>query len=326
LTPSLAVDGLAVEYVTATGPTRALDGVTFTVARDTCLALVGESGSGKSTIAAAVLGVLPDSARATGRVLVAGTPIGPRDGWRRRRSGAATVGYVPQDTGAALNPVVAVVDQVAEVYRVHQRLDRASARRRAAAALASVGVDERVATNRLLPDELSGGMRQRALIAIALALAPSLVVADEPTSSLDPETALGVLDTMTRLGAAAGTAMLLISHDLGLARAVADDVLVLYGGRVMEQGPADDVLADPRHPYTRALIEAAPSIIHPHHRPVATSRDHAANAAPDGCPFTPRCPLAVDRCRTDRPEPRPVGPGRRSACHFAPELDESGHG
>jgi peptide/nickel transport system ATP-binding protein len=239
MNPMLAVDHLNVSY----GPVVAVDDVSFTVDRGVGVALVGESGGGKSTIVAAVLGLLPRSAYRAGAVTVAGTAA-----------------YVPQDTGAALNPVVAVIDQVAEVYRVHRGMNRSDARLEAKARLAELEVDPAVANRRLLPDELSGGMRQRSLLAIALALEADLIVADEPTSALDPVTAVGVLEALDGLRAATGAALLLVTHDLGVASRHADQVLVLEAGSVVERGETARVLRRPEHACTRRLVAAVPRL------------------------------------------------------------------
>jgi peptide/nickel transport system ATP-binding protein len=251
---------LGVTYRVAKRDVVAVDGVTFEVEDGECVALVGESGSGKSTIATVALGMWPRSARVRGRATVAGVDVVRATEPARRSLRGRAVTYVPQDTGAAFDPVVPVVDQVGELLRVHDRRSRRDARDAAAALLASVGVDARVAADRLLPDELSGGMRQRALFATAMSRGTRLVVADEPTSSLDPETALGLLERLQEVRAASGCALLFVTHQLGVARAIADRVVVLHDGRVVEDGPADRVLTAPDHEHTQQLLAASPSL------------------------------------------------------------------
>jgi len=256
------VNALEIEALTVSfgGARPAVFNVALRIAEGVTMALLGESGSGKTTIGRAVLGVLPRSAHTTGRVLVCGHDMLAANERARRAVRGRTVAYVPQDTGASLNPVVAVIDQVAEVFRVHERASRSFARGRAAEVLEDLGVAPEVAERRLLPDELSGGMRQRCLIAIALALEPRLIVADEPTSALDPETTLSVLEALARARRASNAAVLLVTHDLGVAATIADEVTVLREGVIVDAGRAGTLLRTPTHPYTRALVAAAPRL------------------------------------------------------------------
>lgn len=257
----LRVEQLRVRYRTGDGPVTALDGVSLTVRRGEVVALVGESGSGKSTLAHAVIGLLGETADiADGSVTFAGQPVDFGSEQALRRLRGLQVGFVPQDPGLSLNPVRRIGDQVAEALRVHRLDDRGGALERATALLAEVGLDRPQLRATQYPHELSGGQRQRVLIAIALACGPDLIIADEPTSALDATVARRVLDRLAERVAARGTAVLLITHDLAMAAERADRLVVLRNGTVVESGPTAEVLGNPRHPYTRQLLAAAPAL------------------------------------------------------------------
>ncbi|SEQ79666.1 dipeptide ABC transporter ATP-binding protein [Microlunatus flavus] len=257
----LAVRGLEVGYRRARRTVPAVRGVDLDVAPGETVALVGESGSGKSTTAHALLGLLPPTARVTGGTAVLGDdPLLPATERGRRALLGRRTGLVPQDPMVGLNPVVRVGDQVAEVLRIHGLADAAEARERAVEALARAGLDAPEVRARQHPHELSGGMRQRVLIAIATVAEPALLVADEPTSALDVTVQRRILDRIAELGARTGTGVLLITHDLGVAVERADRIVVMKDGLVVESGPARQLVAEAEHPYTRALLAAAPSL------------------------------------------------------------------
>ncbi|MFG3621059.1 dipeptide ABC transporter ATP-binding protein [Nocardia sp. NPDC047654] len=259
--PLLHVQDLRVRYRSGTGAATALNGVSLTVARGEVVALVGESGSGKSTLAHAVIGLLGSNAETTGgTVTFDGAVVDTGSERALRRLRGVRIGFVPQDPGLSLNPVRRVGDQVAEALLVHGLADRKAARARAIELLADAGLDRPELRAGQYPHELSGGQRQRVLIAAALACAPDLVIADEPTSALDVTVARRVLDRLAEQIAARGTAVLLITHDLAVAAERADRLVVLNGGEVVESGPTAELLATPRHPYTKRLLAASPSL------------------------------------------------------------------
>ncbi|MET7772906.1 ABC transporter ATP-binding protein [Nocardia sp. NPDC005366] len=259
--PLLRIEDLRVRYRGENGPVTALSGVSLSIARGEVVALVGESGSGKSTLAQAVIGLLGAAGEITGGTVVFdGQAIGSDNERTLRRLRGARIGFVPQDPGLSLNPVRRVGDQVAETLLVHGLADRRTARDRAVRLLADAGLDRPELRANQFPHELSGGQRQRVLIASALIAEPDLVIADEPTSALDATVARRVLDRLAEQTAARGTAVLLITHDLAIAAERADRLVVLHNGEIVESGPTATVLRRPRHPYTRRLLAASPSL------------------------------------------------------------------
>ncbi|MFJ5732802.1 ABC transporter ATP-binding protein [Streptomyces paradoxus] len=293
---------------------EAVRGVSFDVRPREVLAVVGESGAGKSLTARALLGMLPRSATTSGT-------IRPDLSAHRGRR----ISLVPQDALSALSPVHPVGDQLAAAVRSVAGVSRKEARARAVAALDRVGIPDAARRARAYPHEYSGGMRQRAVIAMATINEPDVVVADEPTTALDEERRDQVLRLLAEQREAVGAALVLVTHDMDVVGGHADRVLVMYAGRLTELGAADEVLARPRAPYTAGLLASLPRNALPGRRlPALRGTPPAPGALPPGCAFAPRCPLAADVCRTAEPEPRKVD-GRLLACHRAEELPHPAH-
>ncbi|GAB3562198.1 ABC transporter ATP-binding protein [Amycolatopsis endophytica] len=316
----LEVDGLTVDLPSARGELRVVDGVSFDIPPATTVGLIGESGSGKTMTANAVIGLLPGGAGTGGELRWRGDDLLRLPAARRRRLRGHEIAMIFQDPLAALNPTQTIGRQVGEILRRAGR-PRAEVRRRVLELLDLAGVPDPPVRMRNYPHEFSGGLRQRAMIALALAGDPALLLADEPTTALDVTVQARILRLLRSVQHERGLAMLLVSHDLRVVAHVAHQVVVMYAGRVAERGPTAEVLRTPAHPYTRALVESVPAVrtrtalAHPLPGTPATPANR-----PAGCAFHPRCPLARDRCRTDQPEVREVAPGRWGACHFAGEV------
>ncbi len=290
---------------------RAVEDVTFSVARGACLGIVGESGCGKTTLARAILRLVPVT---RGRIRLDGTDLLALRGEPLRRI-RRRMQIVFQDTSGSLNPRMRVVTALTEPLRVHGLVrSRREARRRAAQALQQVGLGE--GTLRAWPHELSGGQRQRVAIARALLLNPALLVCDEPTSALDVSIRSQILNLLADLRHQLGLTYLFISHDLSLVRYFCDQVAVMYAGRIVEQGPTAELFDRPLHPYTQALLAAAPDLDPDRPAELVAPRGEPPNPAdlPAGCAFRPRCPIAVGRCAGDQPALRSAG-SRRVGCH-----------
>jgi peptide/nickel transport system ATP-binding protein len=318
--PLLEVSDLRISIPTDTGLIEAVRGVTFSMdARDT-LGVVGESGSGKTMLALAAMGLLPEAARVSGSIRLNGQELlscTPAQ-WRSIRG--ARISMVFQDPMTALNPMYTAGWQVAECIRLHQRVSRAVASARAVELLGEVGLPQPAQLASRYPHELSGGMRQRVVIAMAIANSPQLIIADEPTTALDVTVQALILETLRTIRDRTGAALILISHDLGVIAEVAEQMLVMYAGKVAEVGTAHDVFDDPRVPYTAGLLASLPPIGR------RTERLAAIPGTPPtgigygaGCAFAPRCPLAAEPCAAD-PRLLPVAPGHRAACHFADQA------
>jgi oligopeptide/dipeptide ABC transporter ATP-binding protein len=302
---------------------RAVDGVTYTIYAGQTLAIVGESGSGKTVSCRAVMGLLPPGAVVTGSARFGGTElIGLTDEQLRRHRGA-DVAMVFQDPARSLNPVMRVGAQIAEVLRAHRDVTRAEAKAQAVDLLRLVHIPLPERRSAEYPHQLSGGMRQRVMIAIALACRPRLLIADEATTALDVTTQAQIMELLLELQAELGMALLLISHDLGLAGAYADEVIVMYAGRIVEQAPAARLFGQVRMPYTQALFEAIPRLERPAHAPLPVIGGHPLGPPdatalypelPAGCPFAPRCRRAAADCLAAAPPLAEHEPGHRWAC------------
>ncbi|MFD3498276.1 ABC transporter ATP-binding protein [Streptomyces sp. NPDC058676] len=292
---------------------EAVRGLSFDVRPREVLAVVGESGAGKSLTARALLGMLPPGATTSGSVRLLGeTDLAAQRGRR--------IALVPQDALSALSPVHPVGDQLAVAVRSVAGVSRKEARARAVAALDRVGIPDAARKARAYPHEFSGGMRQRAVIAMATINEPDVLVADEPTTALDEERRDQVLRVLGEQREAVGAALVLVTHDLDVVRQHADRALVMYAGRLTELGPAEEVLTRPSAPYTAGLLASLPQYAPAGRRlPTLPGSPPAPGALPPGCAFGPRCPIAADTCHHEDPEPRPVE-GRLVACHRWAEV------
>ncbi|HLT62420.1 MAG TPA: ABC transporter ATP-binding protein [Microlunatus sp.] len=320
--PVLRVRDLGVTFATNDGEVAVVREVDLDVARGEVVALLGESGSGKSVTARAVMGLLEENARATAAELrLDGHDLTTLPERSRRELRGTVISLVMQDALSALNPVLSIGDQLGELFRVRRGERRAVARAHAIELLGLVGIPAPERRIDDYPHQFSGGMRQRILIAMAIALEPRLLIADEPTTALDVTVQAQILDLLNRLREQLGMGILLITHDLGVVMEVADRLAVMYAGRVVESGDADRVLDRPGHPYTQALLRSMPQSGRPGDPLLAIPGSPPSPAqTPPGCSFHPRCPVRLDLCRERRPEPVEVQPGRLAACHRATEL------
>ncbi|BBK38360.1 ABC transporter ATP-binding protein [Allostella sp. ATCC 35155] len=319
MTALLQVEGLSVHFDTVRGVVRAVEDLSFAVERGQTVALVGESGSGKSTAALSLLRLLPPGAGriAGGRVLLDGRDLLALPARDLRQVRGAAVGMIFQDPMMALNPVHTVGRQIAETLHHHLGQRGAAAEARVVELLRRVQVPAPEQRMRQYPHNLSGGMRQRVMMAMALACRPSLLIADEPTTALDVTVQAQVLSLIDELKAELGMAVLLITHDLGVVWETAQRVVVLYAGRKVEEGPVTEILTRPRHPYTAGLLRAAEWREDGGRLAEIPGSVPSPHAMPPGCAFAPRCPLADDRCRAAIPPIRPIGPAHTAACFRA---------
>jgi peptide/nickel transport system ATP-binding protein len=320
MTQVLDVRDLRVSFPAADGHRfYPVDGVSFTLDRGETLALVGESGSGKSLTSLALLRLVPQPGRVeTGSTIRLGdTDVLSLEGEALRHIRGRRIGMIFQDPMTSLNPVFTVGDQIAESVRAHLPVSRAEARERARALLQEVGIPDPAGRLDAYPHQLSGGMRQRVMIAIALAAEPEILVADEPTTALDVTVQAQILEVLDSLRRARGMAVLLITHDLGIVAGRADRVAVMYAGQIVEEAPTAELFAHPSHPYTQGLFASVPRISGPVSRltPIGGTVP-PPTAWPAGCRFRPRCPQAFDKSQLP-PELLPVGPDHRMRCWLA---------
>jgi oligopeptide transport system ATP-binding protein len=323
--PALEVQGLSVDIHTPEGSVHVVRDVGFAVRSGETLALLGESGCGKSMTAQAIAGLLDPIAEVVGgQVVVDGADVLRMSRQQRRKIAGPGLAVVFQDALTALNPVFTVGSQLAEPFRIHQKLSRRAAKERAVELMERVGIPEPRSRVNAYPHQFSGGMRQRLLIAMAVALSPSVLLADEPTTALDVTVQAQIMELLAELRAETRMALVLITHDLAVVAEQADEVAVMYAGSIVETGPVAEVFADPRHPYTRGLLDSVPADAGrgARLRSIEGSPPQLA-AIPSGCAFRTRCPMARDLCATDPPPLVETGMGRTSACHFWKELADA---
>ena len=314
LAPLLQVGKLTTEFTTHDGKLRAVNDVSLNVAPGKVLAILGESGSGKSMLLRTILGIQPGSAKTSGEVVMNGVNLLNMDAGERERIRGTWLAMIFQDPMTALDPLFTVEQQIVETIRRHTQMSRAEASARALELLQLVQIPSPERRLKAYPFELSGGMRQRVVIAIALACSPSLLLADEPTTSLDVTVQARVLSLLRDLQAKLGMGMILVTHDLAVAAAIADDIAVMYAGRIVEYGSAREIARRPHHQYTQGLLAA-------NVRPGQVLRPEAIPGSPPnlahlpgGCAFAPRCAVAEERCWDEVPELRSLGGSQMSRC------------
>ncbi len=320
--PVLSIRNLCVEIPTRHGILKPVDGVSYDIAKGEILGIVGESGAGKSMAGNAVIGLLnPPAHVSSGEIWLNGKRIDSLKGDALRRLRGKEIGMVFQDPLTSLNPLLRIGDQLVETMLTHLPISKSEAEKRAVAALEEVGIPGAAKRVNSYPHEFSGGMRQRVVIALALCAEPSLVIADEPTTALDVSVQAQIIALLKRLCRERGTAVMLITHDMGVIAEAADRVAVMYAGRLAELGPVRDVITAPEHPYTHGLMASTPLASRGqkrlHQIPGAMPR---LDAVPDGCAFNPRCPHVADKCRQ---APAPKVDGAAAACWFPLQHEEA---
>ncbi|MFE0699483.1 ABC transporter ATP-binding protein [Streptomyces sp. NPDC058872] len=322
----LEVRDLHVEFHTRDGVAKAVNGVNYSVDAGETLAVLGESGSGKSVTAQAVMGILdiPPGKISGGEILFQGQDLLKLKEEERRKVRGAKMAMIFQDALSSLNPVLSVGDQLGEMFQVHKGMSRKDSRAKAVELMDRVRIPAAKERVGQYPHQFSGGMRQRIMIAMALALEPELIIADEPTTALDVTVQAQVMDLLAELQRELNMGLILITHDLGVVADVADKIAVMYAGRIVEQAPVHEIYKRPAHPYTRGLLDSIPRLDQKGQELYAI-KGLPPNllAIPPGCAFNPRCPMAQDVCRTDEPPLYDVTGSpvpRASACHFWKEC------
>lgn len=317
--PVLEVRNLQTHFMTPRGPVKAVDGVSFALLPGQRFGLIGESGSGKSTIALSIMRLIrPPGRIVRGEILLDGVDLLQHSDEEMRRVRLAEIALVSQGAMNSLNPVVPIRTMIEDAFRNHDvQLTQAQLRERVADLLRRVGLRPGVAD--LYPHQLSGGMKQRVCIAIAISLQPKVIIADEPTSALDVVVQRRVMQTLRKVQEELGAAVILIGHDMGLMAQFADQMGVMYAGKLVEEGAVHDIFSRPQHPYTQLLMESLPTL----DAKTAFRRESGATPSlldlPPGCVFHPRCPYVMERCRHEEPLLQSPWPGHRAACHL---LDE----
>jgi oligopeptide transport system ATP-binding protein len=321
--PLLRVEDLKVEFRTRQGIAKAINGVSYEVYAGQTLAVLGESGSGKSVTAQAIMGILdsPPGFVTGGSVYFRGQDILKLPEENRRVLRGASIAMIFQDALSALNPVFSVGWQIGEMFRVHEGVSRKDAKLRAIELMDKVGIPSAKARVNDYPHQFSGGMRQRVMIAMSIALNPQVLIADEPTTALDVTVQAQVMDLLAELQRESGMGLILITHDLGVVADVADRIAVMYAGRIVEEADAVDLYAKPAHPYTKGLLGSIPRLdLKGHDISVIGGLPPTLTKLPTGCSFHPRCPYVQDICKREVPPLVSFGENRGSACHFWPEV------
>ena len=317
MTPLLEVKDLRTSFFTEAGEVRAVDGVSFAVEPGKLMGLVGESGSGKTVSVLSIMRLLPERAKiVSGSIRFEGQDLLALDEPRMRAIRGAKIAMVFQEPMTSLNPVFTIGSQIGEAIRLHQRTDRAETRRRTVEALKMVGIADPERRVNDYPHQLSGGMRQRVMIAMALACRPRLLIADEPTTALDVTIQAQILDLIRDLQRQLGLAVILVTHDLGIVAEYSDDVTILYAARVMEQTSTPQLFKEPLNPYTRGLLGSIPGIAGNQRRRLQAIHGTIPSPLnpPSGCRFHPRCPIAIDDCARVVPPLEAKRPGHYVAC------------
>ncbi|WP_406506967.1 ABC transporter ATP-binding protein [Streptomyces sp. NBC_00212] len=319
----LEVRDLQVEFKTRDGVAKAVNGVNYSVDAGETLAVLGESGSGKSVTAQAVMGILdmPPGRITGGEILFQGKDLLKLKEDERRKIRGSEMAMIFQDALSSLNPVLSVGDQLSEMFTVHRGMSRKDGKAKAVELMDRVRIPAAKERVGQYPHQFSGGMRQRIMIAMAMALEPSLIIADEPTTALDVTVQAQVMDLLAELQRELNMGLILITHDLGVVADVADKIAVMYAGRIVEQAPVHEIYKKPAHPYTKGLLESIPRLDQKG-RELYAIKGLPPNLMhiPPGCAFNPRCPMAQDVCRTDVPPLFDVAADRQSACFFWKET------
>ncbi|HEX3031050.1 MAG TPA: ABC transporter ATP-binding protein [Bacillota bacterium] len=316
----LAIENLKTYFYTEAGVVKAVDGVTFNLKKGETLGVVGESGSGKSITAMSILQLIPSPPGkiAGGKILFDGQNLLEKSPEEIRKIRGNEISMIFQDPMTSLNPVLTIGEQLVEVIALHQKLDRKAAQAKAAEMLGLVGIPEAAKRLKCYPHEFSGGMRQRAMIAMALSCNPKLLIADEPTTALDVTIQAQILDLMNELKQKFNTSIMMITHDLGVVAETCDDVVVMYAGSPVEYADAATLFEGPLHPYTWGLLDSLPKVdgdVKQRLEPIEGAPPDLLNM-PEGCAFAPRCKKAMDKCHGEKPAYREIREGHFVACHL----------
>ncbi len=313
----LEIENLQVSFTTADGDVNAVNGVSLDIDTGETLAIVGESGSGKSQTAFAAMGLLAKNGRATGAARFDGQDLLTLSQRELNKIRSHDLAMIFQDPMTSLNPYMKISDQMAEVLMLHKGLGKSAAITEAAKMLDAVRIPDAKARITMYPHEFSGGMRQRIMVAMALLCQPRLLIADEPTTALDVTVQAQIMQLLGDIRRDFGTAIILITHDLGIVAGFCDRTLVMYGGQIMEEGATDDLFAKPTHPYTRGLLNAVPRLDQDEETlRTITGEPPNMSRLPAGCPFSPRCAQVQPNCPTERPALETINGARRRACHL----------